>query len=153
VSATAEPTVSVEERNKQVVTELYRIKNERDYDALDAIMHPDFSATFARHFGDDEPFTPNYLKEKWWAYVGAFPDLFYDVHALVAEGEWVVARLHYRGTHEGVLSGFEPTGKSINVNQHLSIRLADGKIIEMHSTADFLTGLWKPLGITPPMGD
>lgn len=148
---TTEVTLGVEARNKAIVTEFYRIKNERDYDALDAIMHPEFSAKFARHFGDDEPFDPNYLKEKWWAYVGAFPDLYYDVHALVAEGEWVVARLHYRGTHEGVLSGFEPTGNKINVNQHLSLRIVDGKIIEMHSTADFLTGLWKPLGINPPM--
>jgi predicted ester cyclase len=151
---TATPTAttpSVEERNKAIVTEFYRIKNERDYDALDAIIHPEIDATFARHFGADEPFDPSYLKEKWWAYVQAFPDLFYDVHSLVAEGEWVVARLHYRGTHQGELSGFAPTGRTINVNQHLSLRIVDGRIKEMHSTADFLTGLWKPLGITPPM--
>ena len=141
---------ATEELNKKIVTEFYRIKNERDYDALDAIIADDFEASFARHFGDDEKFDPSYLKEKWWAYVGAFPDLYYDVHALVAEGEWVVARLHYRGTHEGPLREIPPTGKKINVNQHLSIRLKDGKIKEMHSTADFLTGLWKPLGINPP---
>jgi predicted ester cyclase len=142
---------TTEELNKSVVTEFYRIKNERDYDALDVIMHPEYKASFARHFGDDEVFNPAYLKEKWWAYVGAFPDLYYDVHALVAEGEWVVARLHYGGKHDGMLRDIPPTGKTINVNQHLSFRLVDGKIIEQHSTADFLTGLWKPLGITPPM--
>lgn len=139
------------ERNKAVVTEFYRIKNERDYDALDAIMHPQFEASFARHFGEDEAFKPDYLKERWWAYVQAFPDLFYDVHHLVAEGEWVVARLHYRGTHLGKLRDIEPTGNSINVNQHLTFRLDEGLIREMFSTADFLTGLWRPLGVTPPM--
>ena len=136
--------------HKRTVTEFYRIKNERDYDALGAIMHPDFTASFARHFGDDEPFDAKYLAERWWAYVGAFPDLFYDVHHLVAEDEWVVARLHYRGTHNGPLYDYPPTGKKINVNQHLSFRFQDGKIIEMFSTADFLTGLWKPLGLQPP---
>lgn len=145
-----EQGLSQTEQHKRVVTEFYRIKNKRDYDALGAIIHDDFQASFARHFGEDEPFDAKYLAERWWAYVGAFPDLFYDVHHLVAEDEWVVARLHYRGTHDGPLYDYPPTGRKINVNQHLTFRFKDGKIIEMFSTADFLTGLWRPLGLTPP---
>lgn len=147
---TEEQSVSREDRHKRVVTEFYRIKNERDYGALQDIIHPQFSAEFARHFGDNESFDATYLAERWAAYVVAFPDLFYDVHHLVAEGDWVVARLHYRGTHEGMLYDYQPTGRSINVNQHLTFRFEDERIIEMFSTADFLTGLWKPLGLRPP---
>lgn len=144
-----------QELHKRVITEYYRIKNERDYDALDAIMSPNYSASFARHFGEDEPYNAEYLKDRWWAYVGAFPDLFYDVHQLLAEGDWVVARLHYTGQHDGVLNEtYPPTHKRINVNQSIWFRFDENdKIVESHSTADFLTGLWKPLGIEPPMGD
>jgi predicted ester cyclase len=142
--------MTLEDRHKEIVTEFYRIKNERDYSVLPAVIHPEFSAEFARHFGANEAFDATYLAERWAAYVVAFPDLFYDVHHLVAEDEWVVARLHYRGTHLGKLYDFEPTGREINVNQHLSFRFQDEKIVEMFSTADFLTGLWKPLGLTPP---
>ena len=140
-----------EERNKQVVHEFYRIKNERDYEALDAIMSPNFSANFVRHFGQAQEFDIEWLKQQYPKYVEAFPDLYYDVHELVAEGDWVVARLHYRGTHEGMLRDVEPTGRQINVHQHLSFRFEEGEIVEMHSTADFLHGLWRRIGVAPPM--
>lgn len=142
---------ALEERNKQVVREFYRIKNERDYDALDAIMVDGFGARFVRHFGELEEFDVGYLKERYRLYWEAFPDLYYDVHELVAEGDWVVARLHYRGTHLGKLRDLEPTGKQIDVHQHLSFRFEDGKIAEMHSTADFLGGLWRRIGVAPPL--
>lgn len=144
-------TKTKEERHKEVVREYYRIKNERDYEAVGEILSDDFTTSFARHFGEEQEFDPEYLTEKWAEYVESFPDLYYDVHNLVAEDEWVVARLHYRGTHEGELHGVEPTGEQINVNQHLSFKFKDEQIVDMHSTADFLTGLWRQIGVAPPM--
>lgn len=138
------------ERHKDVVREYYRIKNERDYEAIDDIFVEDFTTSFARHFGEEQEFDSEYLTTKWGEYVEAFPDLYYDVHNLVAEDEWVVARLHYRGTHEGELHGVEPTGERINVNQHLSFKFRNERIEDMYSTADFLTGLWRQIGVTPP---
>lgn len=144
---------SLQERNKDVVREFYRIKNERDYDKLHTVLKTDFETKFVRHHGEEQAFDIDWMIEKYAEYWRAFPDLYYDVHRLVAEEDWVVARLHYSGTHDGPLEGAPPTGKKINVHQHLSLRIEDGRIAEMYSTADYLTGLWQKIGIVPPMGE
>src|ERR1043166_6803913 len=43
----------------------------------------------------------------------AFPDFHNRIEELIAEGDKVVARLTYTGTHQGALFGIEPTGKKI----------------------------------------
>lgn len=140
------------EQRKAVVREFYRIKNERDYDRLKDVFVEDFSADFVRHYGAAEPFDIDKLAKKYWEYVQSFPDLHYDVVNLVAEGDWVVARLYYRGTHLGPIANgtVPPTGRTIEVHQHLSFRFDGLRIAAMHSTADFLGGMWMRLGIQPP---
>ena len=44
----------------------------------------------------------------------AFPDFHNQVEELVAEGDRVVARLTYTGTHAGALLGIAPTGRRVN---------------------------------------
>ncbi len=41
----------------------------------------------------------------------SLPDFRADVHAFVAEGDSLAARLTYTGTHRGMLHGVRPTGK------------------------------------------
>ena len=43
----------------------------------------------------------------------AFPDFHNHVQDLIAEGNKVVARLTYRGTHLGEIFGLAPTGRTI----------------------------------------
>ena len=43
----------------------------------------------------------------------AFPDLHFEIEALVAEGDTVAGRLTMSGTHEGPLMGTPPTGRSV----------------------------------------
>ena len=43
----------------------------------------------------------------------AFPDFHNRIDALVAEGDTVVARLTYTGTHSGELFGIGPTGRRV----------------------------------------
>ena len=43
----------------------------------------------------------------------AFPDFHNRVEDLVAEGDKVVARLTYTGTHQGEMFGLAPTGRTI----------------------------------------
>ena len=52
------------------------------------------------------------------------------VEELIAEGDKVVARLTYRGTHEGRLFGFEPTGREVSYAGAAIFRLKDGKIVD-----------------------
>src|SRR5258708_25611993 len=43
----------------------------------------------------------------------AFPDFHNRIEELVAEGDKVVARLTYTGTHHGALFGIGPTGNRV----------------------------------------
>src|SRR5215471_2820545 len=43
----------------------------------------------------------------------AFPDFYNRIEELVAEGDKVVARVTYTGTHQGELFGVGPTGKRV----------------------------------------
>ncbi len=46
-------------------------------------------------------------------YLNAFPDVKATVEDLMADGDKVVARVSYRGTHQGAFRGIPPTGKQI----------------------------------------
>jgi len=138
-------------RNKAAVVEYHRVKNDRDWDALDAVMHPEFQATFRRFYGGEESFDTAWLKAKFAEYTEVFPDLHHELFEMVGEGDWVLVRLHYTGTHSGPIHGVEPTGRTVDVHQHLSFRLEDGLIKEMHSSADLLGGFWGRIGVTPIM--
>jgi steroid delta-isomerase-like uncharacterized protein len=43
----------------------------------------------------------------------AFPDFHNSVEALLSAGDQVVARLTYRGTHQGPIFGVAPTGRRV----------------------------------------
>lgn len=142
---------STQQLNKAVVDEYHRLKNDHDWDALDHIMAPDFTTTFRRFYGGEERFDVTWLKTKFEEYTHVFPDLRHETFEMVAEDDWVLVRLHYTGTHQGKIHGVEATGKSIDVNQHLSFRLENGRIVEMYSSADLLGGFWGRIGVTPIM--
>ena len=137
--------------NKAVVLEYHRLKNDHDWDALDNVMAPGFTTKFRRFYGGEEQFDVSWLKEKFEEYTHVFPDLHHETYEMVAEDDWVLVRLHYTGTHQGLIHGVEATGKKIDVNQHLSFRLEEGRIVEMYSSADLLGGFWGRIGVTPIM--
>jgi|SRR5579859_4167811 len=81
----------------------------------------------------------------------AFPDLKMTVEDVIAEGDKVVQRRVYQGTHKGELFGIPATGKSVSVSQIIVSRLADGKFVEEWAETDFL-GMLQQLGAIPSMG-
>ena len=70
---------------------------------------------------------------------------------MIAEGDKVVVRSTFRGTHKGDLMGIAPTGTQVTMPLILIYRIADDKIIEHWMQADAL-GLLQQLGVIPPMG-
>ena len=67
------------------------------------------------------------------AYMTAFPDFHLAVHEMISEGDNVVVRYTFTGTHLGPLAGVPATGKPVNVpNGVLIFRLAAGKVSEGH---------------------
>jgi len=59
----------------------------------------------------------------------AFPDFHNHIEELIGEGDKVVARLTYTGTHRGELFGFSGTGKTISYQGVGIFQFREGKII------------------------
>lgn len=60
-----------------------------------------------------------------WA---AYPDSHFVLHTLIAEGDDVVSRVTWSGTHSGEFWGVAPTGKKIVVDAMFIDRVVDGRL-------------------------
>ncbi|XVH33445.1 ester cyclase (plasmid) [Haloferacaceae archaeon DSL9] len=135
--------------NKELVRrDPKEIWTEGNLDAIDEIFREDFvlhdpSSTGESKGRDD-------YREYVEIYREAFPDVEYEVDAVVAEGETVALRYTARGTHEGEFMGLEPTGKHVSVSGMEMYRVEDGQIVEMWTSYDAL-GLFQELGLLPPI--
>ena len=78
-------------------------------------------------------------------YLAAFSHAQSVVEDQVAEGDRVVVRLVFTGTHTGTWMGIPPTGKPVTVKGMALYRLQDGKIVEQWTIGDTL-GLLQQLG-------
>jgi steroid delta-isomerase-like uncharacterized protein len=88
------------------------------------------------------------VKQFFIMFRGAFPDLHYTVEDQVAEGDKVVTRNTWRGTHQGAFLGIPPTGKQVVVTGIDITRWAGGKAVEHWANQDTL-GLMQQLGVIP----
>lgn len=68
-----------------------------------------------------------------------FPDLHYTIDDMVAEGDWVAARLTCRGTHKNEFMGIQPTGKQVTFTEAAFVRFDDGKEVEVLVYTDSLS--------------
>jgi steroid delta-isomerase-like uncharacterized protein len=78
----------------------------------------------------------------------ALPDMRVKVHQMVAEGDTVVTRKSFVGTHRGELFGVPPTGKDVHLDLIDIVRVSDGKIVEHWNIVDSM-GLMQQLGAVP----
>ncbi|NAZ87111.1 ester cyclase [Kineococcus indalonis] len=63
------------------------------------------------------------------AVVVGFPDYRWELQEVVVEGDTIAARLTGEGTHTGPFSGTAPTGRRIRVQELVTYRFADGRIV------------------------
>jgi len=84
---------------------------------------------------------------------GAFPDFHLTIEDQIAEGNKVITRVTFRGTHQGDYRGIAPTGKQIKYSGIAIDRIVDGKVVEMWHVAD-TCGMLQQIGVTaaPPKG-
>ncbi len=81
----------------------------------------------------------------------AFPDLHYTVEDEIGEGDKVVVRYRFEGTHRGPFQGAPATGQKVSYTGILIFRFANGKIAEQWTEADLLSFL-QQLGVVPQSG-
>jgi steroid delta-isomerase-like uncharacterized protein len=78
----------------------------------------------------------------------AFPDLHWVVDEVVAEGDKVVSRFTWTGTHRATFLGIPSTGRRVTVKGVVIDRLADGKMADSRILMDAL-GMMQQLGVIP----
>jgi predicted ester cyclase len=59
-----------------------------------------------------------------------YPDIEVTIDDQIAEGDLVVSRLTYRGTHAGKWLGIKPTGKKFTLEGAKIVRIREGRIVE-----------------------
>ena len=81
-------------------------------------------------------------------YHAAFSGFRYDIEHEVAEGNMVVVRGTYTGTHSGEFFGIAPTGIHIKTTGMHLWRIANNQIVEHWCNNDDL-GVMRQLGVVP----
>jgi steroid delta-isomerase-like uncharacterized protein len=138
--------VSTTEANKALVRLLLEEDISRGDEAVaERIIHPDFV---------DHTNPPgmqhglNGHKAIVRLFRAAFPDQWWQIEDLIAEGDKVVARTTMRGTHRGDFFGVSATGRAVTLSGVHVMRVADGKIAEHWGSNDDL-GLLRQIGALP----
>ncbi|HMB92925.1 MAG TPA: ester cyclase [Rhodothermales bacterium] len=78
----------------------------------------------------------------------AFPDMRFKIDDIIAEGDKVVTRMTWQGTHTGMYMGALPTGKNVTCSLIGVARLKDGKIVEHWGVTDELY-MMQQMGLLP----
>jgi predicted ester cyclase len=132
--------------NKTLVQQFFEeIVNQRNLAALGQFISPN---AVNHTVPDGLPQTPNQFLG---LHLGAFPDLKITVEDLLVDGDKVVARVSYRGTHQGAFMGIPPTGKQVTGMGINIFRIVNGKLVEHWGLTDRISAL-RQLGIAPPPG-
>lgn len=84
-------------------------------------------------------------------FLASFADLDAEMLDQFAEGDQVVTRVAWSGTHSGDFNGIPATGKQFRAEAVLIDRVAAGKIVARHTVADYLTMMMQ-LGVIPAPG-
>jgi steroid delta-isomerase-like uncharacterized protein len=137
------------EDNKAIVRREIEVTNRGNVAELFATIDEVFAPDFVFH---DPAFPQVRSREDYKqfdaAFLAAFPGQF-TIEDLIAEGEKVVARFTYRGTHQGQWRGLTPTGKAVTFMGTVTYRIVDGKVVEAWENYDLL-GVLRQLSILPP---
>src|ERR1700744_5144931 len=75
----------------------------------------------------------------------AFPDMHWTIEEQIAEGDKVLTRFEWTGTHRGLFLGVPPTGRAVRVWGTVIDRFQGGKITHTRILMDTL-GLMAQLG-------
>jgi steroid delta-isomerase-like uncharacterized protein len=142
--------MSAEEENKALVRRYAEeVLNRKNLDLLDEIFAPGF----VLHGADpDQVSGVEDLKQFFVMLHSGFPNFQVTIEDLfAAEGEKVVLRFTFRGTHQGEFMGIAPTGKQVTMSGIDIFGVADGKIAELWNEEDVL-GMMRQIGAIPEPG-
>lgn len=135
------------EQNKALVRQLVEeVMNHGDIRLIDEFLTPDF----IEHEELPPGIPPGREAPKvlFTMLRSAFPDFKATIDDIVAEGDKVVFRQTWTGTHKGEFMGVPPTGKSVSFGVIDIIRIAGGKCVEHWGQMDSMA-MMQQLGVIP----
>lgn len=142
---------TTESRNKELARRLHEDGWSDNYeDVADELVAEEYVEHSTAH--PEDVHGPAGFKREVEELRAAFPDLTVTEEETIAEGDRVVSRITFQGTHEGEFQGIEPTGESIESEIIAINRFDDGKVVEAWVQADVM-GLMQQLGVVQSPGE
>jgi predicted ester cyclase len=88
------------------------------------------------------------VRQQFDGFRAAFDGFRAEILDQIAEGDKVVTRKVFRGSHSGSFNGVEPTGAQVEIHVIDIVRVQDGRIVEHWNCVDRV-GLLAQLGALP----
>jgi steroid delta-isomerase-like uncharacterized protein len=130
---------------KAMVRSVFKAMEEKNFAAFDELLAPDY-----KNYDMPAPAPgPAGFKQIMGAWHEAFPDLKMNILDVVAEGDRVVTRGIFTGTHRGAFNGIAATGKRVEVQWMDMWVVKNGKLHENWVRLDMMAMLTQ-LGVMPP---
>lgn len=136
----------IQETNKKIARQSFEAVSKCDFNLLKKISD---TKNFKLHF-PGYPTTLNYKESEKLAesFNSAFPDTKVIIEKQIAEGDYVLSRLIYEGTHKGEFKGLAPTYKRVKTSGMSLQHIVNGKIVEEWDQMDSL-GMMQQIGAIP----
>jgi len=141
---TSDPRTTAE----TIVIRMIEAVNERDFDALDDLI----AADVVRHCAATPDIDVRSLEEfKAFLHrdLASVPDAVQELNLIFSRGPLVAAHVTYRGTQNGQMGPFPPSGRELSIPFIAILRVENGKIAEIWVEWDNLNALTQ-LGHFPP---
>jgi steroid delta-isomerase-like uncharacterized protein len=100
--------------------------NDRNEETIDALLPADSRG----HIEGGETVGPEGFRAMRAGLLGAFPDLVVSIDDVIEEGEQVVVRWSFTGTHLGDQLGMPPTGRKVVIRGMTWMIVRKGLIVE-----------------------
>ncbi len=135
------------QENKALIRRGTEVLNRGNMTEISTTLDELFVPDFVRHDPAGGFRSREDYKQFVFSLLAALPGQF-TIEDLIAEGEKVVLRYTFHGTHQGQWRGVPPTGKPVTFTGIFIYRILEGKIVEGWENADAL-GLVRQLGLIP----
>ena len=134
------------QENKTIARRFIQIWGKGNLDIIDELAAPSLSVQY--------PAMPQVIRgsktfrQVMESFRSAFPDADLQSEEEMAEGDKVVLRWSFSGTHQGSLLGIPATGKKVKWTGITIYQIVDGKVMEERGEEDFL-GFFRQIGLVP----
>jgi steroid delta-isomerase-like uncharacterized protein len=135
-------------RNKAIARRFQEEFNARNWEGCRSLLAPDCRSYQP---GAPGPLTNDQFTGVGQLFASAFPDLTVTIHEQVAEGDRVVTRMRFTGTHQHDFQGIPATGKRIDMEGYILDQVIDDTIVEHRAMFDTMT-MMQQLGVIPTPG-